>query len=141
MNGYIALKNVTLSGKEYLAGAGIPEDAVLPSRVHALISSGQIAKITPEETRAEAVDGETVAEVYLPILKENGVMELLTSVRDIEKAVVMLQMKQDDAIAAVKTEDSEIALILVDACSKSQTLKKAVRERAAQLNPGDGDAE
>ena len=141
MNGYIALKNITLSGTEYLAGAGIPEDAVLPSRAHALIRNGMIGKIDAAGERGSAQSDVSDTEVYLPILGENGVTELLVNVHDIEKAVIMLQMKQDDAIAAVKNEDSEIALILIDACSKSQTLKKAIRERAAQLNSGNGDVE
>ena len=106
-----------------------------------LIRNGMIGKIDAAGERGSAQSDVSDTEVYLPILGENGVTELLVNVHDIEKAVIMLQMKQDDAIAAVKNEDSEIALILIDACSKSQTLKKAIRERAAQLNSGNGDVE
>ena len=141
MNGFIALKNITLSGTEYLAGAPVPADAVLASRVNALIRNGLIGKIDDADAPTGAQDGSSPAEVSLPILEENGVTCLSLSVQDVEKAVIMLQMKQDDAVAAVSREDSEAALILLDACTKSQTLKKAVRERAAQLNFGGGDEE
>ena len=45
MNGYIALKAITLNGTEYAAGDHIPADAVLPSRVSALVRTGTIATI------------------------------------------------------------------------------------------------
>ena len=44
MNGYILLKNVTLNGVAYEAGAIVPEEAVLPSRVPALLRTGVIAR-------------------------------------------------------------------------------------------------
>jgi len=141
MNGYIALKNITLSGTEYLAGAPVPADAVLASRANALIRNGMIGKIDDADAHTGAQGEISSGEVCLPILLENGVLHLSVSEQDVVKAVTILQMKQDDAVAAVNTETSENALVIIDACSKSQTIKKAVRERAAQLDPEDGDSE
>ena len=141
MNGYIALKNITLSGTEYLAGETVPADAVLASRANALIRNGMIGKIDDAEARTGTQGEISSPEVCLPILLENGVLHLSVSELDVQKAVMILQMKQDDAVAAVNAEVSENALVIIDACSKSQTIKKAVRERSAQLDPGDGDGE
>lgn len=141
MNGYIALKNTVFNGIGYTAGATIPADAVLPSRVPALLRNGIIAK-AGGETEPPAVTAEltqTAPEmdegVVLPIQTENGVLGLPANREDIIKAVEVLQMKQDEAIEAVAEIESEDALIIIDACTKTQTVKKAVRERVKAIQP------
>ncbi|MBQ5545343.1 MAG: hypothetical protein IIU00_06655, partial [Clostridia bacterium] len=75
--------------------------------------------------------------VNLPILTENGVMELPTETEDIITVVRILQMKKDEAISAIADVASEDALIILDACTKAQDIKKAIREKVKALG---GDA-
>ena len=80
--------------------------------------------------------------VVLPIHTENDVLALPVSREDIVKAIEVLQMKQDDAIAAIAEIESEDALIVIDACTKSAQTKKAIKERVALIAPaGDDTAE
>ncbi len=146
MNGYIALKTITLSGVEYVEGATIPADAVLPSRVPALIRTKKIARINEHPAEAQETpqnDAKVFEGVNLPIKTENGVLELPASGEDIVKAVELLQMNADDAIQAVKEIESDTVLIIVDAIDGRKTVKAAVKARAEELNAAanteDGD--
>lgn len=144
MSGYIALKNVVLSGIGYTAGSTIPADAVLPSRVRSLLRNGTIANAEDGAVGAElaATASNDTEGVVLPIHTENDVLALPVSREDIVKAIEVLQMKQDDAIAAISEIESEDALIVIDACTKSAQTKKAIKERVAQIAPaGDDTAE
>lgn len=144
MSGYIALKNVVLSGIGYTAGSTIPADAVLPSRVRSLLRNGTIANAEDGAVGAElaATASNDTEAVVLPIHTENDVLGLPVSREDIVKAIEVLQMKQDDAIAAIAEIESEDALIVIDACTKSAQTKKAIKERVAQIAPaGDETAE
>ena len=154
MNSYIALKATTLNGVDYAAGATIPADAVLPSRVPALIRTKTIAKAG--DVSEDAVKGAETPQIHanevegvdLPIKTENGVLTRCASREDIVKAVETMQMKAEDAIEAIKTIESEDALIIIDACDSRATVKKAVKARAEALqaaaededdsNQGDG---
>jgi hypothetical protein len=143
MNGYIALKAITLNGTEYAAGDHIPADAVLPSRVSALVRTGTIAAINAEppavgaespEIRTNEVEG-----VDLPIKTEDGVLTLTASREDIVKAIEVLQMNADDAAEAAATIESDTALIIIDACDSRKTVQKAVKARAEELRDGSED--
>lgn len=143
MNGYIALKAITLNGTEYAAGDHIPADAVLPSRVSALVRTGTIATINADtpavgaespEIRANEVEG-----VDLPIKTEDGVLTLTASREDIVKAIEVLQMNADDAAAEAATIESDTALIIIDACDSRKTVQKAVKARAEELRDGSED--
>lgn len=145
MSGYIALKNVVFNGIGYTVGSTIPAEAVLPSRVPALLRNKTIAK-SDSDAQTPAVSAETSQrapetdnKVDLPIKTEDGVLGLPASREDIVKAVEVLQLKQEEAIAAVAEIESEDALIIIDACTKTQALKKAIRERVAALKSADKD--
>lgn len=137
MNGYIALKPITLSGVNYAAGDSIPADAVLPSRVPALIRTKSIARANERPVDAQETpqnDANDFGEVNLPIQTENGVLELPASGEDIVKAVELLQMNADDAIQAIKEIESDSVLIIMDACDSRKTVKAAAKARAKELN-------
>lgn len=137
MNGYIALKPITLSGVDYAAGDSIPADAVLPSRVPALIRTKSIARINEHPAEAQETpqnDANDFGGVNLPIQTENGVLELPASGEDIVKAVELLQMNADDAIQAIKEIESDSVLIIMDACDSRKTVKAAAKARAKELN-------
>ena len=140
MNGYIALKNTVFNGIGYTAGSIIPAEAVLPSRVPALLRNGTIAKADEDHAVSAESTQKTTKEVEgieLPIQTENGVLGLPASREDIVKAVEVLQMKTDDLLAAVAEITSEDALIIIDACTKAQNVKKAIRKRVEELQPED----
>ncbi len=143
MNGYITLKTAVFNGITYPAGATVPPDAVLPSRVPTLVRNGVIKEIDNPADFPESGSNfpcESVLEsikVNLPIATENGIMELPTETEDIVTVVRILQMKKDEAITAIADVDSEDALIVLDACTKAQDIKKAIREKVRVLG---GDA-
>lgn len=144
MNGYIALKNTVFNGIGYTVGSIIPAEAVLPSRVPALLRNGTIAKTDEVATMSAELlaqnDAKEVEWVELPIQTENGVLGLSASRADIIRAVEVLQMKKDDAVAAVAEIESEDALIIIDACNKNAEVKKAIKQRVAEITPAeDGD--
>lgn len=143
MNGYIALKAITLNGTEYAAGDHIPADAVLPSRVSALVRTGTIATINADTTAVGAESPEIrtneVEGVDLPIKTEDGVLTLTASREDIVKAIEVLQMNADDAAAEAATIESDTALIIIDACDSRKTVQKAVKARAEELRDGSED--
>ena len=145
MNGYIALKPITLSGVDYAAGDSIPADAVLPSRVSALIRTKSIARINEHPAEAQETpqnDANDFGGVNLPIQTENGVLELPASGEDIVKAVEVMQMNAEDAAKAVGDIESETTLIIIDACESRKTVKTAVKARAEELNAAaEGDDE
>ena len=137
MNGYIALKSITLSGVDYAAGDSIPADAVLPSRVPALIRTKSIARANERPVEAQETpqnDANDFGGVNLPIQTENGVLELPASGEDIVKAVEVMQMNAEDAAKAVGDIESETTLIIIDACESRKTVKTAVKARAEELN-------
>lgn len=145
MNGYIALKPITLSGVAYAAGDSIPADAVLPSRVPALIRTKSIARANERPVEAQETpqnDANDIGGVNLPIQTENGVLELPASGEDIVKAVEVMQMNAEDAAKAVGDIESETTLIIIDACESRKTVKTAVKARAEELNAAaEGDDE
>lgn len=144
MSGYTALKPLSLNGDSYAAGDIIPEEAIVPSRVPTLKRTGYIAPVldTPADGAELApVTQEGEIGVSLPINTENGAVELVASESDLAAAFTVLQMKSDDIPAAIKTLESENALIIIDALTKAQAVKKAARARAQELAAGGGENE
>lgn len=142
MNGYILLKASVINGEKLAAGSLIPADAVLPSRVPALLKNGVIAETNigaTEGAETTARTPEPVEGIEIPINTEDGVLGLPASREDILKAFEVLQMKVEDASDAVKAVETENALILIDACTKNSTLKKAIRNRVTELKAEGGD--
>lgn len=142
MNGYIALKAITLNGVEYAAGDHIPADAVLPSRTSTLVRTKTIT--TSAENPASGADTpeirtNEVEGIDLPIKTEDGVLTLAASREDIVKAIEVLQMNADDAAAAAATIESDTVLIIIDACDSRKTVQKAVKARAEKLRDGSED--
>lgn len=140
MNGYVVLKQSTFNGESYPKGAFIPADAVLPSRVPALIRSGVIANV--DDISNTVVTGAEIAltadldegSISLPIAGENGTLALVAKESDIVTAVRVLQMRKDDALKEISEIESENALVIIDACTKTQEIKKAIKNRAEELD-------
>lgn len=144
MSDYTALKPLSLNGDSYAEGDIIPEEAIVPSRVPTLKRTGYIAPLldTPADgAELPRDDREGEVAVSLPIITENGTGELVASESDIVAAFNVLQMKPDDIPIAIKALESENALIIIDALTKAQAVKKAARARAQELIAGGGDDE
>ena len=138
MDGYICLKPVKLSGVQYNPNDFIPLDAVLPSRVPALMRNGTIAQVSEqintEEPIAVGLNGvcEETA-VSVPIHTENGVMELVTPYSEVQQAFEIMQLSAKEAPDVIKTVESENILIILDACDSRKTITDAVKARVKQL--------
>lgn len=148
MNGYIALKPVTLSGVDYVAGDSIPAEAVLPNRVRSLLRIGTIAKAgddaaapaEPPTVEMNELSGDFEGEVIsLPIEVENGVMGLPVGPADICEAIRILQLKAENAVAAIAKVASGNVLIILNACDSRSTVKKAAQARAAALTQNEAE--
>ena len=138
MSGYIAIKCATFNGVEYQAGSFIPENVILPSRLAALIRNGVVA---PADNASQiAIDAlrepEDVESIKIPLQTENGSEELPVTPDALVAAIAILQMKQEDALSAIADLESENALKVVDACTRAQTVRKAIRMRLAELLMG-----
>lgn len=131
-NGYIAMRTVNFNGVEYVEGSEIPADAVLPSRIPTLLASKTIVRKETAKTGDETVD--TAEFVNIPVIKEDGVFSLSVRKDDVAKAIGILQLKKEEAVAAVSQVLSKETLMVVDACTKTLEVKKAIRERVSVLD-------
>lgn len=146
MSGYIALKQIQFSGKVYEAGEAIPAEAIIPARVPALLRTGFIAEATADienDVENGQDDAFSVIKVNLPIETEDGVLELSADEKDIVTAFEVLQLKNDDILKAITTIESDAQLIIINALTKNASVKKATKERAAELAESEesGEAE
>lgn len=142
MNGYIALKAITLNGVKYAAGDHIPADAVLPSRISTLVRTKTIttsAKNPASDVGTPEIRTSEVEGIDLPIKTEDGVLTLTASREDIVKAVEAMQMNAEEAEKTIKEIESEDVLIIIDACDSRKTVQKAVKARAEELLNGSED--
>lgn len=140
MNGYyIALKNTVFNGIGFTAGSIVPAEAVLPSRIPALLRNGIIAKADEESTpptvsaKTPQTEPKVDERIILPIKAENGTLELSASQKDIVRAIEIMQMNADDATTALFQTESEETLIIVDACDSRKTIKKVIKDRVVAL--------
>lgn len=154
MDGYICLKPVKLSGVQYNPNDFIPLDAVLPSRVPALMRNGTIAQVSEQDNVSESTvnDFEGVVDelaVSVPIHTADGVMELVTPCSEVQQVFEIMQLSAKEAPDVIKTVESENILIILDACDSRKTITDAVKARVKQLkvnvpedetNTLDGDA-
>lgn len=139
MSGFVAIKAVTLGGVTYQKGAAIPEEAVVPKRVPALIRLKYIARVATEgnPTGVPLSEGDGggsgEAMVPIPILMEDGAIVLEIELGNIGAALELLQRKAEDAIAKLSEITNDKVLILVDALDQRKTVKAAVKARALKL--------
>lgn len=137
MSGFVAIKAVTLGGVTYQEGAAIPEEAVVPKRVPALVRLKCIARVGEVEVTTPAPDGapspQGEGRVSVPIQQENGVLVLDMAPEEVSAAIELVQQKAEDAIAALSGVTCGDVLILVDTLDQRKTVKAAAKERALKL--------
>ena len=136
MNGYICIKGLSLSGIEYEPGDHIPAEAVLPSRVRALVNQKYItaqagaADAPPEEPQERP---EEPAPIVIPLTRDGGVYEVVAAPASIVAAACALQLTAEDAAEHIKAMDDETAIILIHALDSRKTVKAAAEARAKEL--------
>ncbi len=138
MDGYICLKPVKLSGVQYNPNDFIPLDAVLPSRVPALIRNGTVAQVSEQNNTLETIvdDLEGVVEevaMSIPVHTKDGVMELVAPCSEVQRVFEIMQLSAKEAPDVIKTVASENVLIILDACDSRKTITDAVQARVKQL--------
>ena len=112
---YICLKALSLGGMTYQPGEGIPDGAILPSRVRSLTSCGYIAAQGAEPAaEAEAPAGESAGGVlYVPIKGDDE----LTVPIPVDGAAFIFALQQstaDEAAAMLQDVEDENVLILTE---------------------------
>ncbi len=135
MEGYICSKACNFGGVAYNAGDTIPFDAVLPSRERTLINQGYItpANIAAEGPASTQVPFEPLAGVNVPIVAEEGTLELILSPEGIAEGIRILQLNAKEAEKAIRKLEEEEILILIDALDERTTVRAAAKNRAQAL--------
>ena len=142
MDGYICLKPLTLSGVEYLPGNHIPADAVLSSRVRALMTQGYIASQDTAAVSAEA-DAKTAPEpvFMIPVSPVSTDGEHLDGIPATEGSVaamaLTLMLTAEDATRAIRDMDDETALRLIQALDSRKSVKSAAAAKLEELRGGE----
>lgn len=131
---YICLKALSLGGMTYQPGEGIPDGAILPSRVRSLTSCGYIAAPAAE---AEAPAGESAGGVlYVPI-KGDDDLAVPIPVDGAAFIFALQQSTADEAAAMVQDVEDENVLILIHATDSRKSVRAAAKARAAALHPSE----
>lgn len=135
MEGYICNKACNFGGVAYNAGDTIPFEAVLPSRERTLINQGYItpANIAAEAPASAQAPFEPIAGVNVPIIAEEGTLELTLSPEGIAEGIRILQLNAKEAEKAIRKLEEEEILILIDALDERTTVRAAAKNRAQAL--------
>ena len=126
---YIALKDLNLSGVRYMAGEGIPKEAVVPSRAAALIRSGYIARHEDDSGCHGA--GADHAKGIPVHLKKSG-EDIYLHPDEVAAVFLILQENAEDAAVTLAEQDSRNVLEVV----RELDSRKGVRAAAEAFLKG-----
>lgn len=124
---YIAQRDIRLSGKSYVAGEVIPKEAVIPSRVTALLNSHYIAEqregnlLLSEETEMD------VSKVSVTLNKLN--LGLFLDAQEVSEVFEILQMNVEEGTEAILQQDNENVLLVVKEIDTRKGIKMAAQNR------------
>lgn len=133
---YICLKSCTMGGNKYIAGDIIPEDAVIPQRVNALVSMGLIALNNENATVTGTLEVAEQANdtMYVTLLgkKNEQDVEVSVAIEDVQKVLIALQHNAENAAEFVRENiNSPEALEVLDRLEQRKTVKIAIAEKTA----------
>lgn len=133
---YICLKSCTMGGNKYIAGDIIPEDAVIPQRVNALVSMGLIALNNENATVTGTLEVAEQANdtMYVTLLGKKNEQDVAVSVaiEDVQKVLIALQHNAENAAEFVRENiNSPEALEVLDRLEQRKTVKSAIAEKTA----------
>lgn len=145
--GFICNKALTLGDVPYYPGDLIPDDAVLPSRVRALKTSGYITDVAagsaegaemPVATgvlEAEGYDGKVVIPIIKDIDGETAeALAVPLTEGEVQLVFAIMQMTVDQAEEEIEKITEEGVLIVLHAADTRAGIKKAAQKRAATLS-------
>lgn len=121
-------------GKVFLAGNIIPPEYIPPYSAQRLLSIGVI---TETVTDSGTENGGTFR---FPLLTNNGVDYVDTTVEDLENALIILQKNADNAIDEINDMEVESINVLniLSKLDSRKSVESAVNKRLKALN-GQGD--
>lgn len=132
---YIAQRNIQLSGKLYAAGECIPKEAVIPSRVTALLNSHYIA----EQRERNAVHTEEIGtdtdKISVNLNKSN--LGLFLNAGEVSLIFDILQMNVEEGAETVMQQDNENILLAVKDLDTRKGIKTAAENRLKSIEAGD----
>lgn len=144
---YICAKALTLGGMPYYPGDLIPDDAVLPSRVRALKTSGYITDVAADSAEwaempvatgvleAEGYDGKVVIPIIKDIDGETAeALAVPLTEGEVQMVFAIMQMTVDQAEEEIEKITEEGVLIVLHAADTRAGIKKAAQKRAATLS-------
>lgn len=133
---YIAQRNIQLSGKLYAAGESIPKEAVIPSRVTALLNSHYIVEQRERNiaNTEEKIDMDT-AKISVNLNKSN--LGLFLNAYEVQAIFDILQMNVEEGAEAVMQQDDENILLTVKDLDTRKGMKTAAENRLKSIEAGD----
>lgn len=140
--GYVSLKAIKLSGREYLPGDTIEAEHILPKRKRALIAEGCIAEVadTVEMHTAELQEVQTGEEVkfFIPVVcTDDGnaaqAMSVPLTEGELQHVFAIMQMNVEKATEEIEGVESENALIVLHAADSRKMVKQAAQKQAGKL--------
>lgn len=132
MRAFVCVKPATFAGVKYFPGDSVPEEAIAPGRVNAVISMGLIAEAPA------AVDGgeEQISDpavIAVPVKMSDGSFEDIEATEEqIAEAVTVLQLPVDDAVPRIAEIADAVTLILINAWDSRKTVKNATAAKAKE---------
>ena len=143
MNGFICMKPLTLSAKDFFPGDTIPAESVLASRVLALKRSGYIAEAGDKEddTKASKLPQNSDYDNYpieIPISTTEGILTATVGSKSVHTAFLILQLSEKDAKAEISHLTDDDALMLINAVEKRKNVLTSVKERHEYLESEGG---
>lgn len=133
---YICLKSCTMGGNKYIVGDIIPEDAVIPQRVNALVSMGLIALNNDNAMVTATLEAAEQANdtIYVTLLgkKNEPDMAVSIAIEDVQKVLIALQHNAENAAEFVRENiNSQEALEVLERLEQRKTVKSAIAEKTA----------
>ena len=131
---YVVKKPLNIAGRRREIGEVLGADEV---RSASVIRSGLVAYIPDDSSAAvqEAREGEI--HINAPIVSKSGTEVISVSAAAICDALLLMQMPQAEAIAAIGTATDESMLRIVSVCTGNNKIKAAIKERTAELETED----
>lgn len=127
---YTVLKLCTLKGKQFFIGDIVTNEYVDESSAKQLTKWGLIAPVSGFN---DAAPDETL--VNVPVVAEDGVSNIDTSVKDLTQLFLILQDDSAGAISQIEEVTSGEVLLLLTVMDSRKGIKAAAEKRAAVVFP------
>lgn len=132
MRAFVCVKPATFAGVKYFPGDSVPEEAIAPGRINAVISMGLIAEAPADVDGGEDQNSDP-AVIAVPVKMSDGSFEDIEATEaQIAEAVTVLQLPVDDAVPRIAEIGDAVTLILINAWDSRKTVKNATAAKAKE---------